>query len=69
MQDRARNHPKINIVLESEVVDILGDESVRGATLRNIATGQETTAGGAGDLCRHRPQTQYGSLQGYHQYG
>src|SRR5262249_34681376 len=43
MQERARNHPKILFVLESEVVDILGDECVTGAVLRNVATGQETT--------------------------
>jgi thioredoxin reductase (NADPH) len=42
MQERARNHPKIHFVLESEVVDILGDESVKGAVLRNVVTGQET---------------------------
>lgn len=59
MQDRARNHPKINIVLESEVVDILGDESVRGATLRNIATGQETTVEVQGIFVAigHKPNT------------
>src|SRR5215472_14706234 len=43
MQERARNHPKIHFVLESEVVDILGNESVNGAVLRNVVTGQETT--------------------------
>jgi thioredoxin reductase (NADPH) len=43
MQDRARNHPKIKFVLESEVVDILGAESVTGAVLRHVVTGEETT--------------------------
>jgi thioredoxin reductase (NADPH) len=59
MQDRARNHPKIHFVLESEVVDILGDESVRGAVLRNIATGQETTVEVQGIFMAigHKPNT------------
>jgi thioredoxin reductase (NADPH) len=41
MQDRVRNHPKITVVLESEVADIIGEERVTGAILRNIATGEE----------------------------
>jgi thioredoxin reductase (NADPH) len=59
MQDRARNHPKINFVLESEVVDILGDECVRGAILRNVATGQETTVEVQGIFVAigHKPNT------------
>src|SRR5262249_18016069 len=43
MQDRVRNHPKISIELSSEVVDILGDESVRGVVVRNVVDFQETT--------------------------
>ncbi len=59
MQDRARNHPKISFVLESEVVDILGDESVRGAILRNVATSQETTVEVQGIFVAigHKPNT------------
>jgi len=59
MQDRARNHPKINLVLESEVVDILGDESVRGVVLRNVVTGQETTVEVKGIFVAigHKPNT------------
>jgi thioredoxin reductase (NADPH) len=59
MQDRARNHPKIKLVLGSEVVDILGDESVEGAVLRNIVTGQETTVevGGIFVAIGHKPNT------------
>jgi thioredoxin reductase (NADPH) len=59
MQDRARNHPKISFALESEVVDILGDESVRGAILRNIVTGQETTVEVQGIFVAigHKPNT------------
>ncbi len=59
MQDRVRNHPKISLVLESEVVDILGDESVRGAVLRNVVTGQETTVEVQGIFVAigHKPNT------------
>jgi thioredoxin reductase (NADPH) len=59
MQDRARNHPKIKLVLESEVVDILGDESVTGAVLRNVVTGQETTVEVQGIFVAigHKPNT------------
>jgi thioredoxin reductase (NADPH) len=41
MQDRARNHPKISLVMESEVVDILGDDEVTGVQIRNVRTGDE----------------------------
>lgn len=59
MQERARNHPKINLVLESEVVDILGDESVKGAVLRNVVTGQETIVEVEGIFVAigHKPNT------------
>jgi thioredoxin reductase (NADPH) len=59
MQDRARDNPKIDFVLESEVVDILGDESVRGAVLRNVTTGQETTVEIQGIFVAigHKPNT------------
>jgi thioredoxin reductase (NADPH) len=60
MQDRARNHPKIKIVLESEVVDILGDQSVKGAVLRNVVTGQETKVEVEGVFVAigHKPNTE-----------
>lgn len=59
MQDRVRNHPKISLELSSEVVDILGDESVRGAVLRNVVTGQETTVEVQGIFVAigHKPNT------------
>ena len=59
MQDRALDHPKISFVLESEVVDILGDESVSGAILRNVGTGEETTLDVQGVFVAigHKPNT------------
>jgi thioredoxin reductase (NADPH) len=41
MQDRARNNPKISILLENEVADILGDKEVTGVLLRNTRTKEE----------------------------
>jgi len=41
MQDRARNNPKISLIMESEVVDILGDDAVTGVQIRNVRTGDE----------------------------
>ena len=59
MQERARNHPKIKFALESEVVDILGDENVKGAVLRNTTTGQETSIAVEGIFVAigHKPNT------------
>ena len=59
MQERVRNHPKISLAFSSEVADILGDKSVRGAVLRNIATRQETTVEVQGIFVAigHQPNT------------
>ncbi len=42
MQDRVQKHPKINLLLETEVADILGDHAVTAVQLRNVQTGDET---------------------------
>lgn len=36
MQERVRNHPKIKFVLDSIVVDILGDQTVTGVKIQNL---------------------------------
>lgn len=41
MQDRVRNNPKISILMDTEVVDILGDNAVTAVQLRNVKTGEE----------------------------
>lgn len=41
MQDRARKNPKISFLMDTEVVDILGDEAVTGVQVHNIKTGEE----------------------------
>jgi thioredoxin reductase (NADPH) len=40
MADRALNNPKIEMLWNTEVVDILGEEKVSGLTLKNTVTGE-----------------------------
>ena len=42
MQDRARSNPKISIIMDTEVVDVLGDNETTGVLLRNVKTGEES---------------------------
>lgn len=42
MQKRAKDNPKIEFVWNSEVIDVLGDNSVEGVRIKNIQTNQET---------------------------
>jgi thioredoxin reductase (NADPH) len=42
MQDRAKSNPKISFIWNSEVIEVLGEDSVRGCKVRNVNT-QETT--------------------------
>jgi len=39
MQDRVRNNPKIKIVYDTGVEEVLGDNGVEGARVRNLKTG------------------------------
>jgi thioredoxin reductase (NADPH) len=42
MQDRAKAHPKIEVVWNSEVSDVLGERTVTGVRLRDTKTGKQT---------------------------
>lgn len=42
MQDRAMKNPKIKWIWNTEILEILGENAVRAAKLRNLQTGQET---------------------------
>ncbi|HLZ56495.1 MAG TPA: thioredoxin-disulfide reductase [Ktedonosporobacter sp.] len=42
MQDRVRNNPKISIMLDTEVIEMLGDEAVTGVRLSDVKSGEET---------------------------
>ena len=42
MQDRAKASPKIKLVWDSEVVEILGEDRLTGVKIRNVKTGAES---------------------------
>jgi len=60
MAARARSHPKVSFVLDSEVVEVLGGESVEGVRLRNVKDGttRELTVGGLFVAIGHVPATE-----------
>lgn len=64
MQDRAINHPKVEIVWDSEIVAIEGDTVVRSVNILNHKTKKVTTheAGGVFFAVGHVPNTAF--LQG-----
>lgn len=43
MQDRAHNNPKISFLMDTEVIDVLGEDSTTGIHVRNVKTGEENT--------------------------
>jgi thioredoxin reductase (NADPH) len=59
MQERALNHPKIEMVWNSTVDDLLGDTKLEGAVLRNTVTGETSTLPVTGLFVAigHRPNT------------
>ena len=60
MQDRAFANPKIEFVWNSEVVEILGEQSVSGVRLRNLVDGSESELRAAGMFVAigHIPNTE-----------
>lgn len=60
MQERSRNHPKIKIILESGIEEILGTKGVTGVRLKNFKTGatQEIACHGVFMAIGHQPNTQ-----------
>lgn len=42
MQDRVKKHEKIDIIWNSEVMDVLGDDFVSGVTLKDTKTGNDS---------------------------
>jgi thioredoxin reductase (NADPH) len=59
MQDRARTNPKISIIMDTEVIDVLGENEVNGVLLRNVKTGEVTKypAQGVFLAIGHQPNT------------
>ena len=60
MQDRALSNPKIEVTWDSVVDEVLGDDSVTGARLRNVKTGERTEVATDGVFVAigHRPNTE-----------
>lgn len=61
MQDRAINHPKIEIIWDSEIVAVEGDSAVRSVKIHNNKTGKitEHKAGGVFFAVGHVPNTSF----------
>ena len=59
MQDRAFNNPKIEMLWNSTVVDLLGDQALEGAVVENTVTGERSTLNVTGMFVAigHRPNT------------
>lgn len=57
MQDRVLNNPKIKVIWDSEVIEILGEEKVSGAKIKNVKTGEtrEMSADGVFIAIGHEP--------------
>ncbi len=60
MQQRARENPKISFLLDSEVVEVLGRETVEGVRVRNHRTGavSDLAVGGLFVAIGHVPATE-----------
>ena len=61
MQQRALNHPKVEILWDSVVTRVVGDSIVRGVTIKNVKTEKEThhDAGGVFFAVGHTPNTAF----------
>jgi thioredoxin reductase (NADPH) len=59
MQDRAFAHPKISFLWDSEIEQMLGDDQVEGARIRNVRSGEssDVAAGGVFVAIGHTPNT------------
>ncbi|HMD82016.1 MAG TPA: FAD-dependent oxidoreductase, partial [Anaerolineales bacterium] len=42
LQHRAKEHPKINFILDTVVTDIIGEDKLEALKLKNVKTGEET---------------------------
>ncbi len=60
MQDRVRKNPKISIIMNTEITDILGDDAVTAVQLRNVKTCEERKLEAQGIFMAigHQPNTE-----------
>lgn len=65
MADRVKSHPKIEVIWDSEVVDIKGDQNVQAITLNNLKTNQKKDVAVEGLFIAigHKPNTEIFSGQ------
>ncbi len=61
MQERAFKNPKIDFIWDSVLVDVVGDEKVKGAVIRNVKTGEEreVKCDGIFVAIGHKPNTDF----------
>lgn len=61
MQKRALEHPKIEVIWDSVVTAVTGDQVVRGVTIKNLKSGNETSHDAAGLFFAvgHTPNTAF----------
>ncbi len=59
MQERAFKNDKIEFLWDTEVVDLIGEQRLEGAVVRNVKTGERSTLGVTGMFVAigHRPNT------------
>lgn len=60
LQNRAKNHPKINFIWDTVVTEVLGEEKLEAVKLKNVKTGDETIfeTDGLFIFIGHTPNTQ-----------
>ena len=60
LQKRAREHPKMEFILNTVVTEVIGDEKVEAVRLKDLKSGAETTLGtdGVFIFIGHTPNTQ-----------
>ena len=61
MQERALHHPKIEILWDSVIVSVSGEDKVQNVTIRNLKTSKEESheAGGVFFAVGHTPSTEF----------
>jgi len=59
MQDRVSKNPKISIIMDTEVTEMLGDDTVTGVRIRNVKTDEERVLPAQGVFLAigHKPNT------------
>ncbi|NBX93543.1 MAG: thioredoxin-disulfide reductase [Proteobacteria bacterium] len=61
MQDRAKANPKISFIWDTEILEVLGEEAVRGCKVKNLKTGavSEVPCEGFFVAIGHEPNTHF----------